>query len=137
MPLNYRIDHESQLVLVSCYGTFVDRDIFDYQRAVWSRPDVAGYNELVDMTHVTKIEAAGVERVHELAAIAAGMDSPSEPSKFAIVAPSDLAFGLGRMFQTFRELNKKSTKKISVSRTMKEAVEFLGLDRAPALPPVE
>jgi len=52
----------------------------------------------------------------------------SSPSKFAIVAPQALPFGLGRMYEMYREMNEHSTKQVRVFRTRQKAVEWLGLD---------
>jgi len=50
MPLAHRIDHRPRLVIARASGTLTDEEVFAYQKDVWSRPDVAGYDELVDMT---------------------------------------------------------------------------------------
>ena len=49
-------------------------------------------------------------------------------SRFQIVilAPADIVFGLGRMFEVFSEI-----KNVAVVRTMKEALKRLGLDKMP------
>lgn len=86
-----------------------------------------GYDELVGMTYVSEIELPWVQRVQDLA---------SAPSRFAIVAPGDLAFGLGRMFQTYRECEKGSTKDVKVFRNLEEALAFLKIKEAPPLPPL-
>ena len=104
IPIEYRIDHERRLVLASGCGTLTDQDVFGYQREVWSRPDVVGYKELIDMSEVDHIALPSANRVRDLAQLSAGMDQGSAGSKSAIVAPSDIAFGLGRMYQTYREL---------------------------------
>lgn len=103
MPITYRIDHERRMVIARGYCTFTDDDVFNYQRAAWSGRDVVGYDELFDMTYVSEIELPSVQRVQELASVAVHMDLQSAPTRFAIVALGDLAFGLGRMFQTYRE----------------------------------
>ena len=95
MPIEYRIYHERRLVLAQGRGTLADGGVFGYQREVWSRPDVAGYNELMDMSEVDHIALPSANRVRGLAQLSAGMDGSSVRSKFAIVAPSDIAFGLG------------------------------------------
>lgn len=102
--------------------------MFDYQREVWSRPEVAGYNELVDMSEVEYIALPSPERVRDLAALSAGMDATSGSSRFAIVAPESLAYGLGRMYEAYRSLNPRSTKRVSVFRSMAEALVFLGIE---------
>jgi hypothetical protein len=136
MPIAYRIDHERKLVLARAYGTFASSDPFEYQREVWSRPDVAGYDELVDMTDVTAIEETTPERVHALAAVSAQMDRISAPARFAIVAPGDLAYGLGRMFQTHRNAEHGGSKEVGVYRTMDEALAFLKVEGRLEFPPL-
>ena len=101
-------------------------DLFGYQRTVWSRPDVQGYDELVDMTAVTSIPAPSPDSVHALAALAASMDPPAVRSKFAIIAPDDLAYGLGRMYQTHRGLAGGPRKEVAVFRTVRDGLAWLG-----------
>jgi hypothetical protein len=125
MPIDYQIDHERRLVLAKGTGTFSDQDVFNYQREVWSRPELAGYDELMDMTEVEHIEIPTTNRLTQLAEIAARMDAPARESRFAIVAPEDLAFGLARMYQIHRSLEGHSTKRVGVFRSTDEAMAFL------------
>src|SRR5262249_55935357 len=125
MPIVYRVDHGARVVVAAGYGIFSDGDVFGYQRDVWSRKDVEGYNELVDMTRVEKIALPSVDRVKDLATLAATMDAPHAKSRMAVVAPDDLAFGLGRVFQAHRDLDRRSTKEVGIFRTMEEALGFL------------
>ena len=113
--------------MARCVAVMTDRDVFDYQRSVWSSPEIAGYDEIMDMTDVVEIAAPSSQRVRDLAAVSAGMDTRTGTAKFAIVAPGDLAYGLGRMFQSYRELDERSTKQVAVFRTMEEAREWIGL----------
>jgi len=80
---------------------------------------------LVDMSGVEHIALESIGRMMQLAGVSAGMDSRSQPSKFAIVAPGDEAFGLGRMYQNFREHEDQSTKSLGVFRSLTEALKFL------------
>lgn len=136
MPIVYRIDHENRLLVARGYGVLTDADVFGYQRATGAESDVVEFDELMDMTEVTEIAMPSADRIQDLAAAAAQMDSPSVPSKFAIVAPGDLAYGLGRMFQAHREAQEGSTTEVGVFRTLAEALAFLGLKAAPELPPI-
>jgi len=52
MPIEYHIDHGRRLVLASASGKLTAEDFFNYQRNVWSLPEVRGFNELVDMSKV-------------------------------------------------------------------------------------
>jgi hypothetical protein len=136
MPIINRIDHDHKVVLSRAYGVLTDEDVFAYQHAVWSQPEVQGYNELGDMTHVTDIAIPSIHRVRDLAMKAVEMDTSGVTSRFAIVAPEDLGFGLGRMFQAYRELEKGSRKEVGVFRTLAEAFEWLGIYNPPAMPDV-
>ena len=130
MPIDYYIDHARRLVVARGRGVFADAEVFAYEREVWSQPEVAGYDELVDMTDVEEIAAplpAG-PRIRQLASEAAAQDHPESAGKFAIVAPSSLAFGLGREYQTYRELDLRSKKQVGVFRTLAEALSFLGIE---------
>jgi hypothetical protein len=134
VPLVYRLDHEARVIVAAGYGTLTDDEMFGYQREIFGLEDAIGYDELVDMTHVSQIVLPSTERVRELAALAAGMDATHGDSKLSIVAPGDLAFALGRMFQTIRELDSRSTTQVGVFRTMDDALKFLGVDHSLALP---
>jgi hypothetical protein len=125
MPFVYRVDHEARVVLVVGRGVITDSDVFGYQKEVWSRPDVVGFDELVDMSLVTEIIVPSGDRVRDLATLSATMDDKNTKSRFAIVAPADVAFGLGRMYQAYRTLDRRSTKEVGVFRTMREALAFL------------
>jgi len=126
MPIEYQILPRTRLVKARGYGVFTYDDVFGYQREVWSRPDVAGFDELIDMTAVERIELPSADGVRQLAALSASMDDPGTASKFAIVAPQDIAYGLGRMYEAHRALNVKSSKQVGVFRTMPEALAWLG-----------
>jgi hypothetical protein len=104
MPIEYWIDYERRPIMAKGHGTLTHEDALRYQRDIRSRPELASYDELMDMSHVEHIALASTERVWELAWRSAGMDVGSSASRFAIVAPTDLAFGLGRMYEAYRSL---------------------------------
>jgi hypothetical protein len=134
MPLTFRLDRKAHVIVAAAYGTLTDDQVFDYQREISSRNDTIGYDELVDVSHVKEIALPSTDRVRELAALAAGTDALRGSSRLAIVAPGDLAFALGRMFQTNRELDARSRREVGVFRTTKEALAFLRIDHPLAMP---
>ena len=126
MPLDYRIDHEQRLVRVTASGVITADTLFEYQKEAWSDPAIAGYDELVDMGGGRGREgAAAVENVSALAGFSARMDAPTKPTKLAIVAADDLLFGLGRMYQAYREMKPGSNKEVAVFRSMPDALAWL------------
>ena len=134
MPIRYRVDHEARLVVAAGFGRIGDAEVFGYQAEIASRADIRGYDELMDMTGATGFDVPSPERVRELARVAASTDMADSPSRFAIVAPGDAAFGLGRMFQIHRGLDPRSVRRVGVFRSMDEALAFLGLEHAPSPP---
>ena len=134
MPLTFRLDRKAHVIVAAAYGTLTDDQVFDYQREISSRDDTIGYDELVDVTYVKEIALPSTDRVRDLAALAAGKDAVRGSSRLAIVAPGDLAFALGRMFQTNRELDPRSRREVGVFRTTKEALAFLRIDHPLAMP---
>ena len=125
MPIDYRIDHERHLVLAEGSGAVTADEIFAYQREAWTRTDVQGYDEIVDMSRVERIVEPSTEGMRRLAALSAKADPLGGGTKFAIVAPQDFAFGLGRMYEAYRALNERSTKQVAVFRTREEAFRWL------------
>jgi len=128
MPIEYRIDHERRLVIARAHGQLEQSDFFAYQREVWSRPEVQGYDELADMRDAEFAKSPSADNLRQLAMLSAAMDLPSQPSKFAIVATQDWAFGLGRMYETYRELSTGGTKLVKVFRNFEDACKFLGVE---------
>ena len=129
MPLQYWVDEDRKLVVAKAAGVMSDEDVFAYQHDAWSRRELAGYTELVDMSEVERIDLPSVDRIRELAQVAASLDpAGGGSSKLAIVATRDFAFGLARMYETYRELQAGSSKPVGVFRTLQEAMSFLGLE---------
>jgi hypothetical protein len=133
MPLEHRIDHRLRLVLTRAVGTLTDDEVFAYQHDVWSRQEVAGYDELIDMSAVEHVAVPSPDRIVRLASVSAGMDVGMPPTRLAIIAPRDFEFGLGRMYGAHREMDSRNTKRVGVFRSRAEAQAWLGLDGEPPL----
>jgi len=125
MKIDYQINHMQQLVLARARNVLTEDDIFDYQREVWSRNDVTGFNELLDLSAVEQIDLTSTDSIEEFARLAVSMDIPATATRFAIVAPTDLMFGLGRMYEAYRNRNEQSTKQARVFRSRSEALAWL------------
>jgi hypothetical protein len=130
MPIAYTVDRENRIVFASPYGTLTKNDMFRYQVEVWRDPGVAGYNECIDMTGVKDLEGGSSDDMMALAEFSASMDNRGNPSKLAIIAEQDLFFGLGRMYEAYRAMQRIVTKRVRVFRTREEAMEWLKSDAA-------
>jgi hypothetical protein len=131
MPIEYHIDHDRRVIIAKGKGAFTSQDMFGYQLEAWSQPGVAGYNELVDMTDVTEIVDPNVDEIRRIVELSASTDPPEGHARMAIAAPNKLMFGLGRMYEAYRELHPKSTRVVRVFKTLREAMDFLGLEEDP------
>jgi len=125
MPIEYHIDHGRRLVIASASGKLTAEDFFNYKRNAWALPDVRGFNELVDASKVEEILSLSFGKISELAKLSANMDDNTISTKLAIVASDTFLYGMGRLYEVFRNVNPKSTKKVSVFRTMQEAIDWI------------
>ena len=128
MPIDYVIDHEHRVVRARGWGVFTDEDVFGYQSAVWTRPEVRGYDELVDVTDVQHISLPSIGRIRDLANLSVQRDDPERVAKFAIVAPGDISYMIARLYKAIRGATTGNTRKIAVFHTLPEALRFLGLE---------
>jgi len=128
MPIEHVIDHAHRLVRARVIGVMTDEEVFNYQTTVWSRPDVLGYNEMVDMTEVTSIALPSLKRIHDLATLSVQKDQPGHVAKFAIVAPGDVSYMMARLYKAIRGATKGGNRTIGVFHTLSEALRFLGLE---------
>jgi hypothetical protein len=134
VPIDFDIDHERRLVTARGRGTVSYDDVYSYQLQVWGKADVVGYDELVDMSGVEEISIPSMDSIPRLASLSAQMDSPDVTSKLAIVVKDDFAFALGRMYETYRGLDPRSTKQARVFRSLPEALAYLGPRTPPSVP---
>ena len=125
MPIEYQIDHNRRFVLARAIGDLTAEEIFKYQMEVWSLPETRGYNELIDMSNVEEIVSPTEEKIVELGKISAYMDDRNIATKFAIVASDPFAYGMGQLYEAYRNINPRSTKEVRVFRSMKDAMEWI------------
>jgi hypothetical protein len=125
MSIEYNIDGNLHMVIVRPRGVLSLADMVQYQREVWTRTDLAGYNELVDMNEVTSIAGGTTNDVVHLASLSIPMDAVIGPSRLAIIAAKDYHYGMGRMYKAYREDHPGSTKEVGVFRTREEAMRWL------------
>ena len=125
MPVEYQIDHDQRLVQAKAFGVVTIQDLIAYQREVWSRKDVAGYDELLDASQIQKALDLTGDNLQEIAMLASSMDLEKGITKFAIVVSNDLYYGLGRMYETYRSLQKSNVKQVAVFRSVKDALAWI------------
>ena len=119
MPIEYRIDAARRLVTTSCSGEVGDEDLLGWARKLSRDPEVpTGGMSLVDFRGADG-EGVTADGLDALGAIFAA----SGPAlKTAVVADSDLAFGMSRMYELKRQ---ERPLPFHVFRDADEAMEWL------------
>lgn len=121
MPYAYQIDRRRRLVISRWWGVTTDEELIELYEHLRSDPQFdSSYSELVDVRDVERYETAGItiEAVARLRIFAPGVQR-------AAIAPSDVGFGLARMFATYAE---NQGHLVEVFRSEREARDWLGLD---------
>jgi hypothetical protein len=120
MPTTYQIDVDRQIILSSATGTLLDEDLRSHQRQVLADVDFdRSFDQLWDFRKVEQIDVATdtLRQLAEARSYAAGV-------KRAIVAPSDMGFGMARMFEM---LHDDAPEEVRVFRALEDAERWLGL----------
>jgi len=126
MPIDHEIIPELKLVIARAFGTLTLDELMQYQMKVWGDPRVEGYDEIVDVSAVEHFDYKDSTDVRTLAKLSAQMDWVNKSHKFAIVAANETAYGLARMYQSYRDAQSISLKEVQVFETMEQARMWLG-----------
>lgn len=129
MPVTYEIDTDRRLVLARGTGLLRSSEIVRYMNEVWTNPEVVGFDAVFDLTNVEDIEFQSSDAVRGVAEVAARTDSPDTQARLAIVATADYAFGVSRMYQSYRQMHKRATKEVAVFRSFEEALTWIESSR--------
>jgi hypothetical protein len=123
MPISYRIDPEHRLVVTTASGILTDDDILELKRRLAADPEfMAGMRELSDVRAVTELQVS-TDGVRRMVAMDESPSSTPRGYKLAIVAGTDAAFGMARMYQMFTERNLPH---VAVFRDYDKARRWLG-----------
>jgi hypothetical protein len=119
MPFFYKIDKPRRLVMSTAAGVLTKAEVLSLQDQLRKDPDFdPTFSQLSDLTHVSGMDITGAD-MRELAARTAF----SPKSRRAVIASNDLAYGLARMFEQFRET--KGDQGIRVFRKLEDALDWV------------
>ena len=100
MPVTYRYDDFTNRLMTRCEGAVTQAEVIEHFRQLGRdarlRPDC---DVLLDLAFQTRLPTA--EQMNEVAAFMEDMQHLVRFGRCAVIAPEDLAYGLGRMFQGF------------------------------------
>jgi hypothetical protein len=99
MPLTYIVDRENHLLRSHGSGPLTTADLIDYLTKTRADPDYdPTMNRLMDLREITSLPSSA--DVRSLAMFMRAK-APVDTARMAILASSDLAFGVAMMFKAF------------------------------------
>ena len=125
MPYSYSIDEQHRVVRVRVTGH--DTLLVNKARIQESTSDPywkPGYNVLVDLRETYKLDFS-VPDIEELAALHELLGTTIGDGKLAVVASSDVVYGVSRMWEIVTESHTFMT--TNVFRDLEEAEDWLGI----------
>jgi hypothetical protein len=121
MPVTYQIDRTRNLIRTRCFGEVTLEEVLDHFRTLQSDPECPSrLDVLLDLSECLSAASGG-----QLRTVNQAIASVRERVQFdacAIVAPTDLLFGMGRMFEVLAEERFRAT---HVFRSVVDAEEWL------------
>jgi hypothetical protein len=104
-------------------GAIGDRELFDAYSTLVREPTYdPSLDDLIDLRGVTHMGVTGAG-LHRLIAMFDARDSEGYSTRAAIVAPTDVLYGVARMFQTLR--GDEIPDEIEVFRSIDVALQWL------------
>ena len=125
MPVDRQIDAGNRVVTLAVSGELSDEDLLSLSEEIRTAPEVeSDFGLVIDLQNAVGRKVT-TEVVH---ALAGGPLVLSPDSRRAVVVPSELGFGMARMYQILRD--KGSGGDIRVFRDIEEARRWVtGSDR--------
>jgi hypothetical protein len=118
MPISHLIDHNRRLAICRVWGVLTDADLQGHYASLAADPEFhPDYRQLSNLGDVQQV-VAGQSTIASVASLSVFRPG----TRRALVAPSDAAFGLSRMFATYAE---DVGQNVHVFRTETEAVAWL------------
>jgi hypothetical protein len=119
MSINYTVNTRQRIIITSASGDISLSDMQEHMQTVQNHPEIQpDYNHIFDLRKAGNFEitTSDVKQLAEFSYF-------NEQSKRAIVASSDLFYGMSRMYEIFK---KDASVNVRVFRTYEEAKQWVG-----------
>lgn len=128
MPAHHHIDNEAKLLITTWEGEAIDIDFINaikrYHKDFQNQLEYRDYNEVVNLTGITDIKLT-TEGLKQIGQIAATTDQKRDQGKLAFIVNTNLAYGLVRVYMTYRNFGHDATKELRVFREESVALDWL------------
>ena len=121
--ITFSYDGSAHRRIVTFRGAVSDRELLDAYASLLGDPGYdASTDDFIDLRDVTHMGVTSVG-LHRLIAMFDERDSPGHTTRTAIYAPTDVLYGVSRMFQTMRGEGHPDL--IEVFRTLEQSLAWL------------
>lgn len=131
-PITHTIHEDLQLLVCTWNGAVTDAEMLaGYRRAYADRRWAPGFNEVTDLrrAELRAVTVDGLRAVHVL--VAESMTGFTGAFRTAVLAPTDLTFGLSRMYEL---MSADSPESVRVCRDVDDAAAWVGIPAQVLLP---
>lgn len=128
MPSIHTIDKQRKLIITTWQGDISDDDLIQslsqYQQDYQNLPEYQSFHEVLDFSHAGKITLT-TTGIRNLSKIAVSTDSNRQHTKLAIIVNNTLAYGLARMYISYRGLRNDTGKYIQIFKAYDQAISWI------------
>ena len=128
MPASHYVDNKLKILVSTWEGDATDFECAEalkkYQEEFQNNPDYIKYNEIIDTRKVKKIKLT-TKGIKYSSILASSTDQNEKNRKLAFIVNSNLAYGLVRMFITYRSVSDNASKEINVFKNEKKAIDWV------------
>jgi hypothetical protein len=104
MGIRYRVEEELGLVMAAVEGRITDADVLAYAERRLDDPDrLRAFDEVMDLRAIAEDSTVTNRGVRQLAQFWGDRSSEIGGGRLAVIAPSDVSFGMSRMYQILRD----------------------------------
>jgi len=100
MPVDFTFEPDAPVLWVRLRGSVCDADLDRLVSDLIAEPRAATSNAIYDLREVSDLSGLTSEAIRRFASAPQCREEAHTGMRLAVLASSDLAFGIGRMFQT-------------------------------------
>lgn len=121
--ITFSFDIETNIRTATYTGTVTDEELITAYRELLAKPDYEPTaNDLVDLRGVERLDVSS-EALQHLISLYSPVDQLGHHTRLAIIAASDVTFGMSRMYEMLR--GDEAPEEIHVFRSYDDAVLWL------------
>lgn len=124
MGFEVELDIDKKLIVSRWQGAVDEAALRLYVDEAWTDPSRRGFNELIDLSGVSEVDAS-FEALQAVADYSRQFDNPDESARTAVIASTDLIYGLSRMFASLRSANEDDRRQFAVFESDEQAQAWL------------